>query len=228
MRKLIIACMGLVLAASTYAVPLNLYNDTLYHDGGEGIVATPDWNNEGTWINWNISSVTPDLWRYEYVFHTDGSDISHITLELTVGAVAGDFSNWQYLYSSVEEGDPTFGWFSPDTGNSNPGMPEPIYGVTMNLASDSSVFGFSFDTWRSPVWGDFYAKDGRHGDFTAPDRGFTYAYNAGFAMDDANDGYHIGVPNGHSVSDPGTTAALLGLAMAGIGVFRRHVSVKGV
>lgn len=223
MRKITIMCTGLMLTTLVNAAPLDLFNDTLYHDSGDGIVATPNWNNEGTWINWNITSMAPDLWRYEYVFHTDGADISHITLELTIGAVAADFSNWEYMYSDVEAEDPTFGWFSPDDGNSNPGMPESIYGVKLNLVADSPVFGFSFDTWRSPVWGDFYAKDGRQGDRNGPDRGFTYAYNAGFAMEDANDGYHIAVPNGHAVSDPGTTASLLALAMAGIGAFRRRL-----
>lgn len=222
MKKFIIALTVIALAAPVFAVPLDLYNDTLYWDDQDtGIVATPNWNNEGTWFSWNITSQTPGLWRYEYVWQTDGADLSHITLELTEGAVAEDFSNWQYLYASVENGEAEFGWFEPDTGNSNPGMPASIYGFKLDLASDSAVFGFSFETWRPPVWGDFYAKDGRHNPGGLDD-GFTYAYNAGFAAPDANDGYHAAVPNGHSVSDPGSSAALVGLAVAGIATLRRR------
>lgn len=222
MRKYIIALALIGLAAPVRAVPLDLYSDTLSWEEA-GIVATPNWDNEETTFSWNISSPTPGLWHYEYVWQTDGADLSHITLELTEGAIADDFSNWQYLYASVEDESPEFGWFDPDTGNSNPGMPGSIYGFKLDLASDSAVFGFSFDTWRSPVWGDFYAKDGKH-NAGGPNGGFTYAYNAGFSDPDANDGFHAAVPNGYSVSDPGTTAALLGLAMAGIAGLRQRVS----
>lgn len=223
MRKLMVALIAVGLTASVYAIPLDLYSDTLTYESG-GIVATANWNGPGTWLNWNILQIEPDLWHYEYVWHTEGADISHIVLEVTEGAVASDFLNWRYLYSGVESGSPEVGWFSPNQGASNPGMPSAVYGLKLDVASDTDVFGFSFDTWRSPVWGDFYVKDGRHAMGTDAVGGFTYAFNAGFTANDVdlNDGYHVAVPNGYAVSDPGITAALLGLAIAGIDRMRRR------
>lgn len=225
MRTLMVAFIAVGLTASVYAVPLDLYNDVLTYEGG-GIVATADWNNDETWLSWNIFQTEPDLWRYEYVWHTDGSDLSHITLELTIGAVAADFTNWEYLYAGVESESPEFGWFSTAQGNSNPGMPSAVYGLKLDIAADTGMFGFAFETWRSPVWGDFYAKGGRHAVGTDAVGGFTYAYNTGLTVDDVdlNDGYHAAVPNGYAVSDPGVTAALLGLAVAGIERMRRRVN----
>lgn len=225
MRKLMIALMAVGWTASVRAVPLDLYSDTLTFESG-GIVATANWDHPGTWLNWNILQVDPDLWHYEYVWHTDGSDLSHIVLELTEGAVAADFGNWQTTYAGVESGSPEFGWFSADQGASNPGMPSAVYGLKLDIASDTDVFGFSFDTWRAPVWGDVYAKGGRHAVGTDAVGGFTYAYNTGLTVEDVdlNDGYHVAVPNGYAVSDPGVTAALLGLAMAGIDRMRRRLN----
>jgi len=225
MRIIMYALIAIGLTASVYAVPLDLYNDVLTYEGG-GIVATADWDNPETGLSWNIFQVDPDLWRYEYVWQTGGSDVSHIVLELTEGAIAADFSNWQYMYADVESGSPEFGWFSPNQGNSNPGMPAAVYGLKLDIASDTDVFGFAFETWRTPVWGDVYAKGGRHAKGTDADYGFTYAYNVGLTVDDVdlNDGYHVAVPNGYAVSDPGVTAALLGLAVAGMDRMRRRLN----
>ena len=210
---------GFVAVQGALGLPLNLLNDTITYN--TGIEATANWNNSGTWLSWEITQLDANLWHYEYVWHTDGRDLSHIIIELTEGAVESDFSNWQFEYSGLEDEGPLFGWFTPDQGNSNPGMPGPIYGVKLNLESDTPVFGFSFDTWRPPVWGDFYAKDGRLGGADV------YAYNLGFALADANDGLHIGVPNGHiRISDGGLTAALLGLSALCMRLLRGRLGAK--
>ena len=212
--------MGLFVVQGAQGLPLNLLNDTITYN--TGVHATPNWDNNGTWLSWNITQTGTDLWRYEYVWHTDGRDLSHIIIELTEGAVASDFSNWQFQYSGVQSGGPAFGWFTPNQGNSNPGMPGSIYGVKLDLESDTPVFGFSFETWRSPVWGDFYAKDGRYGGND------TYAYNLGFLLTDANDGLHIGVPNGRTIriADGGLTAILLGFSVLCIAFVRSRMVVK--
>jgi len=218
MKQKLIAVMiaGWMMAQGASALPLNLLNDTVNYSSG--IHATPNWDNNGTWLSWNIVQTENSLWRYEYVWHTDGRDLSHIIIEVTEGAALSDFSNFEYLYSGVESDSPTVGWFSPDQGRSNPGMPGPLYGIKFDLSQDTPIFGFSFETWRSPVWGDFYAKDGRHGGND------TYAYNQGFALPDDNDGFHIAVPNGFSdttrVPDGGVTVGLLGLAVLGLGLLR--------
>lgn len=202
------------------ALPLNLFNDTLEYRQG-GMVATANWDTDGSWLHWNISETASGLWHYEYLWHTDGAELSHITIELTENAGRKDFWNWSYQFAGVEPLDPQFGWFSPDTGNSNPGMPANLFGFTLNTLPSVPMFGFSFDTWRSPVWGDFYAKDGHHNP-GGPNGGFTYAYNAGFLAADANDGFHIARPNGVRISDGGLTLGLLGVAIIGIQSLRRR------
>lgn len=227
MKTLTITMLVAGVTLQSYATPLDLYNDSLYHSGG-GVVATPNWNTPGTWLHWNITRTEDNLWHYEYVWKTDGANLSHIIVELSYGAAAQDFSNWAYSYSGVQKGDPEFGYFSPtDPGNCNPGLPGSIYGFKLNPVADTRTFGFSFDTWRSPVWGDFYAKDGKHnkGDSNGE---FTYAYNTGFTAVDANDGYHIARPNGQStpVNDAGLTATLLGLALISIESLRRRIQTR--
>ena len=85
----------------------------------------------------------------------------------------------------------------------------------------------SFDSWRSPVWGDFYAKcgSGPLGDNTAWNTGFTSpdtdpsAPPANGSVD-----YHILVPNSYetqAIPEPGTLA-LLGLGLAGIALWKRR------
>ena len=73
-------------------MPLNLYNDTLRFSDG-GITATPNWNNTDTWLSWDIDSLGAGLLEYEYTFHTSGNYVTHLLLEVTEGALAGDFSD---------------------------------------------------------------------------------------------------------------------------------------
>lgn len=217
MKKLMtaIAVAGMVVAQSASA--LNLLNDTLTWSSG-GIVATPNWNNSGTWLSWSISQNSSTLvWSYRYVWHTDGKDLSHFNMQVSAGATINEFWNWSFSHP-LESGDPTISTFSPGPGN--PGMPGSIYALQMNLDADTPVFGFSFDTLRAPVWGDFYAKDGK---VAGSD---TIAYNAGFLTEpDVNDGRHIAVPNGPGiiiVPDGGLTLGLMGLSLLGLGHLRRR------
>lgn len=212
------------LSGTAKALPLNLLGDTLQFS--DGITATPNWSTSGTWLSWEITAMEGDLWHYEYVWHTDGADLSHIIIEVTEGAPGSDFWDWEYAYSGVQEGDPTFGWFGPDQGSSNLGMPGSIYGFVLNTTEDTPIFGFEFTTWRAPVWGDFYAKDGKHNS-GGPDAGFTYAYNVGFSLEDGNDGLHIARPNGQvQIADGGLTVALLGATLMGVSMLRRRLAVR--
>lgn len=214
--------MGLFVVQSISALPLNLLNDTIAFD--TGIHATPNWNvipgqdNSGTWLSWNITQVN-DVWRYEYLWHTDGRDLSHIILQVSEGAGANDFWNWQFQYSGIED-SPEIGWFGQ--GPSNPGIPGSVYGFKLDLEDDTPIFGFSFETWRSPVWGDFYAKDGKY------EGSDVYAYNLGFLDADVNDGRHIAVPNGRliRIADGGLTVGLLGLALLSISFIRRRLVAR--
>jgi hypothetical protein len=209
-----------IMAQSVMGLPVSSdnYIGTVSYD--TGIYATPNWNNEGTWLNWNITQLEQDLWRYEYTWSTDGRDLSHIIIGVTEGAALDDFWNWSYNYQ-VESSSPQVGWFGPGPGN--PGMPDDLYGLKLDLAQDTPVFQFSFETWRSPVWGDFYAKDGRY------QGGDVYAHNVGFGTPGNDQGLHIAVPNGLQpptiilIPDGGLTLGLIGFALLGLGFVRRRL-----
>ncbi|MBI5195185.1 MAG: hypothetical protein HZA10_02565 [Nitrospirae bacterium] len=44
-------------------------------------------------------------------------------------------------------------------GNSEPGLPTPLYGIKFDVGGE--YISYSFQTTKDPVWGNFYAKDGR-------------------------------------------------------------------
>lgn len=212
MKKALLIAGAITMASAAWG--LNIESDTLYYSSG-GIVATYDWNNADTWLSWEIQPIDEtDLWSYEYTWHTSGADLSHLLLEVTEEAVAEDFTDWE---GAVGTG---FGFYDPaDPGNSNPGLPGSVYAFKITPGGDCNAFTFSFVTWHAPVWGDFFAKDGKQGG------AWCMAYNAGFLADDANDGYHIPRPNGREpwepVPDGGSTVALLGGVLLGLGALKR-------
>jgi len=96
--------------------------------------------------------------------------ISHVVVEASTSFTEADLLNANP--GNAEVGD-------HGTGNGNPDIPSTIHGIkfgadggesgdTVSSADDDDddddggcdCFTVSFDTARSPVWGDFYAKDG--------------------------------------------------------------------
>ncbi len=217
MKSLGIALLFVVLlVAQAHALGLDLYSDTLRYSSG-GITATYDWNNNGTWLSWDIVDLGDGLWDYTYTWHTDHKALSHIILELTDGAILCDFSDWSG--GTPAAGD--FTTYSPsDPGNSNPNLPGAVYGVKIpGGGGECTEYTFSFTTWHQPVWGDFYAKDGKSSGIE------TLAYNAGFLLEDANDGFHIARPDGRVVPDGTLTVLLLGGALISIDMLRRKLRI---
>lgn len=106
--------------------------------------------------------------------------------------------------------------YSPsDPGNSNPGLPDDIYGLKFELKGLNEKI--SFDSTRAPMWGDIYAKDGQSAGH------FVYAYNKGLGTEPglgATDFTKwIAVPNSHKVQvpEPATYLIMLSsLALAGL------------
>ena len=186
---------------------------------GEGIVATADWANGDFKMWWNIVENTTEKWTYTYLFSEGGKDISHYILEATNDSSSFNYdTGWTSL-----EGPKTWSEF---TGSGNPGMPGEIYGVKFDDWSPDA-FGFSLTTDRSPVYGNFYAKNGQtSGDHVVA---WNNAFDRSFSGDLEDPVNFIIRPNGEVPSNPvpePATIILLGAGLFGFGVFKRKSLLK--
>jgi hypothetical protein len=207
------------------------YTGSLTGSGG-GITATGPWNNASTTLLWTVKDVGIKdgfiLWQYDYGFSVLDKDISHIIIEVSPTALMSDFTILSGKKPEVQN-------YGPDEGgNSNPNIPAAMTGIKLDGAN-STLSSFSFTTTLAPVWGDFYAKDGKYKigktqyDVTAWNTGFTDTD----PTDDPSNGSvnnHILRPDSQAVRVPEpTTLILLGTGITGIGLlacYRRMRRVK--
>ena len=224
-------CVALLLAV-TLAVPsvAAAYVGSLLSSTG-GIDGTGNWITDpaGMSFEWDVTLNADNSWHYSYVFTHPEGETSHFILEVSDNFTANDIFNLQGDVGSVEIGD--FGVGDP----SNPGIPGSMYGIKFEDTTGLET-AFSFDSFRVPVWQDFYSKDGvAGGNQHAGPRGgiVNAAWNTGFTSGDtdpdapAADGsidYHVLAPD--SVTNPvpePTTLMLLGSGLLGsVAVFRRR------
>jgi hypothetical protein len=217
----------LVAVAALLCLPLaamanTVYSGSLTSPTASGITATAntDWDNGGFTIAWNIvaDGTYNGFQNYDYTYTVTVSgpatkDLSHLILQVSSGAVAADFRGASPAFAS---GDPQ-SYDATSNGNSNPNMPASIYGLKFAPAKTevgaTDVYTIHFDSIRSPVWGNFYAKDGTekiggvHFDVTA--------WNTGLAGGD----FFIGVPDTgvHPVPLP-PSVLLMGSGLLGLGL----------
>ncbi len=96
------------------------------------------------------------------------------------------------------------------TNPSNPGMPGNIFGIKFEFDSlpktEPLKTQIQFESRRTPVWSDFYAKDGKAGTQGEYDNA---VWNAGFLAEDPSAppadrsvGYHILAPDTSIVQPP--------------------------
>ena len=99
-------------------------------------------------------------------------DLSHIIFQVTDDAYATtDYYRITNSYGSID-GPKTF-----TSGGSNPNMPGKLFGIKYNVDNKTTEYTFSFETFKAPTWGNFYAKDG------TDDGTWVTAWNAGFLED---------------------------------------------
>lgn len=210
-----------------YAV---IYSGSLTSENG--LTGTGFWANnaEITWLVKDVGVTTLNneqvmLWNYSYTLTVEGKDISHTIIE-----VSDNFSDINILGGVSTDPTVHLDSFSLDNysstaqGGSNPGMPDSIRGIKVDVSGDTKILTWSFNSNIAPVWGDFYAKDGK------TDQKDVYLHNTGLTSNDTDPttpvdpfaiGYievtdHIVVPDsvalleeeGPSIPEPGT--AILG------------------
>jgi hypothetical protein len=145
------------------------------------LVATPTWSTEDVTLSWTITAPAnaTQPWSYSYTL-ADGDGgalqkaISHSLLEVSPTIDDGNLAS---LFPSLPGIDEAGVEYWGDEGNSTPGIPSLLYGL--KFTAQGGTVSFSFTTFRSPIWGDFYSKDGKN------QQQDVYAYNSGFGTDPA-------------------------------------------
>lgn len=180
-----------------------------------GLYSQGGWATSGFVLSWNI---TFDGTKYTYVYTVEGGtnetkfkDISHFVLETSPTFTASDL-----LAGSSTPLEGPKSWPADDAGN--PDMPADLYGVKFDFGGKAPV-SYTLVTTRAPIWGDFYAKDGKTGGVD------NVAYNIGFGTDPTAlttnftawiptpDTVGFGDPNDPNVPIPLPSAAFAGGAL---------------
>lgn len=217
-----------VIAAAALFVPMSAFafSGTLLSSTG-GILGTGNWGAGSMSLEWEVTQNVDLSWTYRYVFSHPLGATSHFILETSPSFTDND------LFGPTVGFGPTEIKFHEVTSG-NPSMPEGVYGIKFE-GVDGTVTTLEFNSYRSPIWGDFYSKDGvvsptsqRPGSQT-----FNTAWNAGFTTADfdptapaANGAYmnHLLVPDTDTppIPEP-STMLLLGSGLLGaVAVIRRR------
>ncbi len=127
-----------------------------------GVTGAGQWADDFN-ISWSINYDTQSgLWTYQYTVSADEKDISHLIVEVTQ---PGDSEPGFVYNSSMSDAsiEGPYVYSSTSDGNSNPNMPNPVYGIKFDEGADGGPITYTVVTPNSPVWGVFYAKNGKSG-----------------------------------------------------------------
>lgn len=198
---------------------------------GAGLTGTEQWST-GASLSWVVTDETSSPWSYTYTLTVASKDISHVSLEVSDTFELSNLLNVSDPGNILDDG--ALDIYGPGLhGNSDPGIPDTMNGIKFNTTDDTTSLTWSVESDRIPVWGDFYAKDGKSGGQGGGND--VYLFNTGFtaADTDPNDApangsvdNHILVPDsitddpeGPGIPEPSTSLlGLIGCMM----IFRRR------
>ena len=208
-----------------------------------GIEATGGWSDwhpseepvsGGLRLDWVIAPGAVSGWDYSYTFTDLGDtppdpEVSHWILQVSDFMTSEDYEQY-FIWDEggpgvfgVWEADPDSpGASSPGDNNGNPnlpGYPDPLHGLKFELTDTP----YSFWSSQQPVWGSFYAKDGKQDGFV------TTAWNPG--LEGPGSGYDLTLPinwiptpdtDGIIIPEPHVTVFALMALIAGAVARRRR------
>lgn len=128
-----------------------------------GLYAFDDkWTDPATTLSWNVFQRTDGNFEYDYTFalRSDAKNISHVIIQTSSNFTTADMLPGTTANGQLDTWD--------GQGNSNLGIPAPLYGIKWDTSGTS--FSWTIVTDRAPMLGNFYAKDGNS-------NGGTYAYS---------------------------------------------------
>lgn len=222
MKKLLMALTAFVtLFASSGVATAAPITGSISATTGGGMFATGPWaNSPQADLDWSVTyNAGNSLWTYVYDFNVGAKELSHIIFQVsdtfTASNIFAGTTGNRTLADHVGKDGP---------GNANLGMPEDLYGLKFDGNG-----GFGLDTTitiitdRAPMWGSFYAKDGKDG--TGQNGVEVYAYNTSFGQTStanifgtAPQGFVL-VPDTKGGDGQGNVPEPGSLALAGAGLF---------
>ena len=197
---------------STAVTDPQLWDDS--RSSVNGITGQGSWST-GFNLSWVISNDGGGIWTYEYTVSTEEMDISHFILEVTDDEFG--FSILGGSSSGIDSEAPK----TYDSSAGNPGMPNPFYGIKFDFGADGGDVTYTLVTDRSPVYGVFYAKDGKTGGIDNIAYSNALSYIDFRTNDSLTAADFIVRPNGEPVPVPGAMW-LLGSGLLGVMGLRRR------